>query len=278
MTLGTMYAIGVGTGDSELLTLKAHRLLSEVDVVAFPEKDLGSNHSFAKQIVAGVLEESDMQGQVCYLHFPMTRDPSINMPAWRKAAETLAEYLKQGKSVAFATEGDPSVYSTWAYLQEELAELLPELQSEIIPGITSITAIPSQTQIPLADGQERFCVVPATWGIECLERLSKEFDTIMLIKAGRVIPKLIEQLTKLDLLDCATYVSHATTDKQEIYSNLNDVPEENRYFSMVQISIRSRRGVLRGTSSAQKCKALDADVNEASVHKTQNTLDTGEAA
>jgi len=256
MKLGKMYAIGVGTGDSELLTLKAHRLLSEVDVVAFPEKDLGSNHSFAKQIVSGVLAEGEMQGEVCYLHFPMSRDPAINMPAWRRAAQTLADHLKQGKSVAFATEGDPSVYSTWAYLQEELAELLPELKSEIVPGITSITAIPSQTQIPLADGQERFCVVPATWGIECLERLAKEFDTIMLIKAGRVIPKLIEQLTKLDLLHCATYVSHATTEKQEVYADLTDVPPENRYFSMVQISIRSRRGVLRGSSQAQPCRAL----------------------
>ncbi|USD66875.1 precorrin-2 C(20)-methyltransferase [Vibrio sp. SCSIO 43136] len=256
MQLGKMYAVGVGTGDSELLTLKAVRVLKNVDFVAFPEKDKGSHHSFAKQIVSGVVDEQEYQGSLIYLHFPMTKDPNINVPAWKAAADELAAYLKQGKDVAFATEGDPSVYSTWAYLQEELLELLPELECEIIPGITSVTAIPSQTQIPLADGQERFCVVPATWGITCLDRLVEEFDTIMLIKAGRVIPKLTEQLTKLGLLHCATYVSHATTDKQEVYSDLRQVPQENRYFSMVQISIRKRKGVLGGQSTPQQCETL----------------------
>mgnify|MGYP000055558948 CR=1 FL=1 len=259
MKLGTMYAIGVGTGDPELLTLKAHRLLSTVDVVAFPEKDAGSNHSFAQQIAAGSISPETMKGEYLFLHFPMTRDPNINVPAWRKAAVTIVDLLKQGKDVAFATEGDPSVYSTWAYIQEELTELLPELDPVIIPGITSVTAIPSQTKIPLADGQERFCVVPATWGIECLEKLVEDFDTIMLIKAGRVIPKLITQLESMDMLDCATYVSHATTEKQELYSDLRDVPNENRYFSMVQLSVRARRGVLRGTNESKKCAVLDSD-------------------
>lgn len=261
MKLGTLYAIGVGTGDPELLTLKAHRILSEVDVVVFPEKEAGSHHSFAQQIVDGSLKRDDMQGEVLFLHFPMTRDPSINVPAWQKAAAAISELIQQGKSVAFATEGDPSVFSTWAYIQEELTELLPALDPIIIPGITSVTAIPSQTKIPLADGQERFCVVPATWGLECLDKLVKEFDTIMLIKAGRVIPRLITQLEKMNMLDCATYVSHATTDKQEVYSDLRDVPNEHRYFSMVQLSVRARRGVLRGTTQSQKCAVLEGSLS-----------------
>ncbi|CCN48056.1 putative Cobalamin (vitamin B12) biosynthesis CobI/CbiL, precorrin-2 C20-methyltransferase [Vibrio nigripulchritudo MADA3029] len=258
MKLGTMYAVGVGTGDPELLTLKAHRILSQADVVAFPEKDAGSQQSFAQHIVDGSLRRSDMRGEVMFLHFPMTRDPNVNIPAWQKAAETIVCLLRQGKSVAFATEGDPSVYSTWAYIQEELSEILPELDPVIIPGITSVTAIPSQTKIPLADGQERFCVVPATWGLECLERLVLDFDTIMLIKAGRVIPKLTKQLQAMNMLDCATYVSHATTEQQEVYTNLNDVPNEHRYFSMVQLSVRSRRGVLRGTTQSQPCAVLES--------------------
>lgn len=243
---GQLFAVGVGTGDSELLTLKALRLLREADVIAIPEKNLGKADSFAWEIVSGALQQEQLTAQRCFLHFPMTRNPAINVPAWQNAAQKIAGFIRAGKRVVFISEGDPSVFSTWAYLQEELNDLLPEFEPEIVPGITSITAIPAQTKIPLADGQERFCVVPATYGMECLPRLVEEFDTIMLIKAGRVIPQLILLLEELGVLGCASYVSHATTDKQEIYSDLRDVPNEHRYFSMVQLSLRGRRGILRG--------------------------------
>lgn len=248
--LGQLYSVGIGTGDSELLTLKAVRLIQEVDVLAIPEKTKGQADSFAWEIVTGAIQEEQISAERCFLHFPMTRDASKNVPAWRTAAETILDRLKQGKSVAFVTEGDPSVFSTWAYIQEELAEIAPQVVPVIVPGVTSITAVPAATKIPLADGKERFCVVPATYGIDCLENLVKEFDTIMLIKAGRMIEQLSEKLKQLGLEDTATYVSHASTDREEIYTRLEDVPEEHRYFSMVQISIRSRKGVLRGTSNA----------------------------
>lgn len=248
--LGKLYAVGIGTGDSELLTLKAVRLIKEADVVAIPEKTKGKADSFAWEIVSGAVSAQELKGERCFLHFPMTRDASINVPAWQDAAQTILSRLQQGKSVVFVTEGDPSVFSTWAYIQEELADTAPEVVPVIVPGVTSITAVPAATKIPLADGKERFCVVPATYGIECLERLVKDFDTIMLIKAGRMITQLSAKLKQLGLEDCATYVSHASTDREEIYTKLDDVPEEHRYFSMVQISIRSRKGVLRGTSSA----------------------------
>jgi precorrin-2/cobalt-factor-2 C20-methyltransferase len=251
-SIGKIYAIGVGTGDSELLTLKAARILQMVDVIAIPEKNKGMADSFAWSIVTGALTESEMSGERCYLHFPMTRNAAVNVPAWKTAAQTLWQYLRSGKSVAFITEGDPSVYSTWAYVQEELIRLSRQLRIEVIPGITSITAIPAATQIPLADGQERFCVVPATYGIECLDRLVEEFDTIMLIKVGRVVTRLRKKLQSLGLESCATYVSHATCPQQEVYQRLEDVPDEHRYFAMVQLSIRGRKGVLRGTLPDQQ--------------------------
>ncbi|WP_394154288.1 precorrin-2 C(20)-methyltransferase [Vibrio maritimus] len=244
--LGKLYAVGVGTGDSELLTLKAARLIQTADVIAIPEKNKGKADSFAWEIVTGAIAESDILGERCFLHFPMTRDASVNVPAWQSAATTILQHLRLGKSVVFVTEGDPSVFSTWAYIQEELSALVPELMPEIVPGITSITAVPAVTKIPLADGRERFCVVPTTYGIECLDRLVAEFDTIMFIKAGRMIPALSAKFKQLGLQNNATYVSHATTEQQEIYTNLDDVPEEHRYFSMVQLSIRNRSGVLRG--------------------------------
>lgn len=248
--LGQLYAVGLGTGDSELLTLKAIRLIKEAEIVAIPEKTKGKADSFAWEIISGAVSFEELSGERCFLHFPMTRDGAVNVPAWVEAAQTILSYLKEGKSVVFVTEGDPSVFSTWAYIQDELAVIAPEVVPVIVPGVTSVTAVPAATKIPLAEGKERFCVVPATYGIECLERLVKDFDTIMLIKAGRMINQLSAKLKELGIHDCATYVSHASTDKEEVYSCLDDVPEEHRYFSMVQISIRSRKGELRAIVSS----------------------------
>ncbi|TKB50055.1 precorrin-2 C(20)-methyltransferase [Ferrimonas aestuarii] len=247
---GKLYAVGVGPGASDLMTLRAANLLRTADVIAVPEKTQGLKDSFAWAIATGAVPEEQIEGQKLFLHFPMSRDIDVTVPAWQRAALQIAERLRQGLDVVFITEGDPSVFSTWAYLQEELEQLLPELEVEIVPGVSSITAVPAATQVPLADGQERFCVVPATYGIEMLPRLVEEFDTIILIKAGRMVEALIEQLEPMGLLECARYVSHASGDNQEVYEDLRQVPKEHRYFAMVQLSIRGRKGRLRHGKAA----------------------------
>lgn len=244
--LGKLYAVGIGPGDSELLTLKAVRLLKTAPIVAFPEKNAGKRDSFAWDIVTKAIAPTEFAGRTCFLHFPMTRDSATNLAAWQAGAQKLAAYLKDGKDVVFATQGDPSVYSTWGYIYAQVNLLIKSLEVEIVPAVTSLTAVPAISQIALADGKERFCVVPATYGIECLDRLVVEFDTIMLIKAGRNLEALIAKLTKLDLLDKACYVAHATGEKQRIYYDLRQVPKGHCYFSMVQISIRKRQGILAG--------------------------------
>ncbi|WP_028111104.1 precorrin-2 C(20)-methyltransferase [Ferrimonas futtsuensis] len=242
---GKLYAIGVGPGAGDLMTLRSLRLMQSLDVIAIPEKNKGQADSFAWAIAQQELDTESMRGEALYLWFPMTRDVSITVPAWEAAAEALVSRLQAGLDVGFITEGDPSVFSTWAYLQEELAERLPNLQVEVVPAVSSITAVPAATTIPLADGEERFCVVPATYGIEMLPRLIEEFDTLILIKAGRMVKPLIEMLEPMGLLHCATYVSHATGENQQVYRDLREVPEEHRYFAMVQLSIRGRKGILR---------------------------------
>lgn len=255
----TLYAIGVGPGASDLMTLRAARLLQQLPVIAIPVKQAGDTRSMAWDIATGAVAETDIPGERCYLHFPMVRDPSITVPAWRKAAEQIAKHLQAGQDVGFIIEGDPSVYGTWTYLQEELIAILPDLKIEVVPAVSSITAVPSVTQIPLAEGEERFCVVPALYGIQMLPRLLEEFDTIMLIKAGRVLKELIPLLERHGLLDCATYVSHATGAQQECYTDLRQVPDEHRYFAMVQLSVRGRKGILRyGATQSERLQGETA--------------------
>lgn len=251
--LGKIYALGVGPGASDLLTLRAVNLLQHIDVIAIPEKNSGAKDSLAWNIVCGAVSEDDMRGEKLYLHFPMTKNTSMTIPAFKRAGGKICARLRRGLDVAFITEGDPSVFSTWSYVLDEIMAQLPEVDIEVVPGVSSLTAVPAATQISLADGEERFCVVPATYGLEMLPRLVEEFDTILLIKAGRVIEPLKVMLKEMGILHKATYVSHASTDKQEIYHDLNEVPDENRYFSMVQISIRTRKGILRRQHADDRC-------------------------
>ncbi|WOT06779.1 precorrin-2 C(20)-methyltransferase [Shewanella youngdeokensis] len=245
--LGKLYAVGVGPGDSSLMTLRSVELLKNIDVIAIPEKNKGQADSFAWSIVRGAIADEQMVGERCYLWFPMTKDHTITVPAWQQGAQQIAAHLSAGKDVAFVTEGDPSVFSTWAYIQDELADIFTEQspELEVVPGVTSLTAVPAATKVPLADGEERFCVVPATYGVSMLPQLVEQFDTIILLKSGRMVPELIKVLTPLGLLDCATYVSYASDERERVFTDLREVPSDFCYFATVQLSVRQRKGILR---------------------------------
>lgn len=242
---GKLYGVGVGPGATDLLTLRAVRILNTVSVLAIPKS---SEHvrPFAWRICEPVVEKNPKQEKL-FLIFPMTKKSSILIPAWDVAFKQIGERLEQGLDVAFITQGDPSVYSSWSYLLEEAPHRWPGINVEIVPAVSSITAIPAELKTPLADGQERFCVLPATYGIEDLPQLAQEFDTIILTKVGRMIPDLIKMLIAHELLQNATYVAYGTTPQQRVIKDLQSIASSRcDYFSMVMISIRKRKGVLRG--------------------------------
>lgn len=242
---GKLYGVGVGPGATDLITLRAVNVLNKVDVIAIPKS---SDHirPFAWRICSPVVTRGDDQEKI-FLRFPMTKDPSILLPAWDYAFSEIGKRLEEGKNVAFITQGDPSVYSSWSYLLEESSDRWPGIEVEIVPAVSSITATPAILQTPLADGRERFCVFPATYGLDDLEKIIETFDCIILTKVGKCIPQLIEKLEKLDLLHKATYISYASTPEQRIVKDLRIIRSEScDYFSMVMLSIRERKGVLRG--------------------------------
>ena len=249
MKYGKLYGVGVGPGATDLITLRAVNVLNTVDVIGIPKS---SDHvrPFAWRICSPVVRDNENQEKL-FLHFPMTKDHKILIPAWDKAFKEIGARLEEGKNVAFITQGDPSVYSSWMYLLEEASERWPGINIEIVPAVSSVTAIPAILQTPLADGREQFCVVPATYGIDDLPRLCDQFDTIILTKVGKMIPQLVEILEGLKLIENATYVSYGTTENQTVVKDLKSIKNDNcDYFSMVQISIRRRKGALRGQNLA----------------------------
>ena len=243
MKPGTLYGIGVGPGAPDLLTLRAHRLINSVDVLAIPRPNEWSK-SLAYRIIEPNLEENADQEKL-FLTFPMSKDPNVVKPYWEKAFEAIGNRLQEGKNVAFVCQGDPFVFSTFIYLFENATEKWPDVPIEVVPAVTSISAVPSVAKRPLVDGMERLAVLPATYGIDDLKKVIREFDSIVLMKVSSVIGQVIDILEEEDLLDNAVYVERATSSEEKVVHDLKTL-KGNRcvYFSMVIITKKIRSGIL----------------------------------
>lgn len=154
---GTLYGIGVGPGDPELMTVKAYRRLKEADVIAYPKKGRQSK-SYAEQIIDAYFapEEKRRLG----LHFPMTKDRALLEPKWNEAADAIWAELSAGRDVAFVTEGDPLLYSTFIHLMHVMERRYPEAPIEVVPGVSSANAAAARLRLPLVDGDETVAIVP----------------------------------------------------------------------------------------------------------------------
>ena len=145
--VGVFIGIGVGPGDPELLTLKAAKALKAVDVICVP-KSHAKKPSMALGMVKGILDERKKPAEILELVFPMTKDELNNRKLWVESAAIVAAKAKKG-DVAFITLGDPMLYSTFLYLYECIKETYPEIELEIIPGVTSVTAVAASSKLPL---------------------------------------------------------------------------------------------------------------------------------
>lgn len=246
---GKLYGVGAGPGASDLLTLRALRVLQEAEVLVLPRS---SDHGLSRawQIIAPHVRPRADQERLL-LTFPMRKEPERLLPHWRKAFATIEARLAGGRTVAFVTEGDPSVYSTFIYLQREAARRWSEVEVEVVPGVTSIVAVPAVTGIPLADGQERIAILPGTAGLPDLEATLRAFDTVVLMKIGPELPGVVRALDAQGLLGRAIYVSRATQPEQRVIRDLRQVDvARGDCFAMVVISKKERNGLLLGEAPA----------------------------
>jgi precorrin-2/cobalt-factor-2 C20-methyltransferase len=247
--LGKLYGVGVGPGAPDLLTLRAVRVLESVDVLALPRS---SDHgaSVAWSIIEPVIGKRASQERI-RLTFPMSKEPESVRPRVEAATQAIGERLLAGRSVAFVTEGDPSLFSTFGYVRKEALARFPGLEVEVVPGVTSITAVAAAGRTPVADGHERIAIVPATYGVADLVELLRRFDTVVLMKIGREMPTILAALEQTGLTENAFFVSKATMAEERIEPDVRRLREEyGGCFSMLIVKRRDRSGVLIGSSAA----------------------------
>jgi precorrin-2/cobalt-factor-2 C20-methyltransferase len=250
---GTLYGIGLGPGDPELLIRKAYRILSTVPVIFYPSCG-GKAEGFALDILQRAFaDEKAPEGmgaggtpgptrarpvlERCRpLSTTMPRGGGIERPHWEQAAETVAEVLQRGLDAAFITEGDPSLYSTFVYLQTALAARLPGVTVEIVPGVSSVTAAAARAAFPLALADERLAILPATYDPQFLEQALEGFDTVVLLKVNRVIDQLLPILEARGLLDRAVLVERCGTPRERVVRDVKSLRGQRLdYFSLLLV-------------------------------------------
>lgn len=229
---GTLWGLGVGPGDPELITVKAFRLLQECPVIAYPKKMRGSK-SYAHRIVDVYInpDEKEMLGLV----FPMTKDPEILARDWVKAADAMYAQLSQGKDVAFVTEGDPMLFSTFIHVMRIFEEKYPDVPTKTVAGISSFNGSANRLNLPLADGDDRVAMIPAYDDYDAMREAIETHDAIVFIKVAKVLDLMLNVLDDLGLRDKAHVVTKVTSD-EEIIWDINELDGvELNYLSLMVV-------------------------------------------
>jgi precorrin-2/cobalt-factor-2 C20-methyltransferase len=224
---GTLYGLGVGPGDLELMTLKAARILNEADVIAYPAANRGE--SLARRIVGPLIPE---KAREYAMPLPMATSRDPGRKAYDEGAADLLAYLQQGKSVAFLCEGDPFFYGSFMYIHERVA---PHAPCVVVPGVTSITTCAAALGRPLAARNDVLTIIPATLPGERIRALLEACDAAAIMKIGPHFEKIRAILRDARLSDRAAIVERASQGDQRV-TRINDVPEGERpYFSTILI-------------------------------------------
>ena len=193
---GRLIGVGVGPGDPELLTVKAVRLLREADTVFVPVAASGEPGR-AETVVRAYVDPSRIQS----VEFALGDDPAARQTNWERAGEAVAAVLRAGQVAAFATIGDPTVYSTFAYLAATVRALLPAVRVELVSGITAMQDLAARSGLSLVEGSERLALLP--FGANAADLAA--FDTVVCYKGGRHLPGILRALRAAGRLDQAMY-------------------------------------------------------------------------
>jgi precorrin-2 C(20)-methyltransferase len=229
-----LYAIGVGPGAPDLLTLRAVEILRRVPVIFSPRSAMGTT-SRALEVVRGVLDPT--RQEVVELNFPMQKEQDELEGEWHEAASDVVEHLRHHREGAFITIGDVSLYSTFIYVQRILEAEHRDLTIEMVPGIPSFSAMTALMGMPYGQGDDRVAILPATFGPERIGAVLREFETVILMKVNRVLDEVLDTLEALGLTERATFVTKCGMPDQDVVYDVRTLRGQRpSYFSILLVS------------------------------------------
>ena len=180
-----LFCVGCGPGDPDLVTLRAIELIKNTDIIFTPTAREGKP-SIALSVVQKYITKST---EIVTLTFPMLKDFELLRDHWKKNTEKIV------KRVAYLTIGDPALYSTWIYIQRELEKTYPEIEIDIVPGITSFSAFAAKAKLSLAEGDQTVGIIPACYDLSKVKHAAESCDTLIFLKDGRYFDSVIEMLS-----------------------------------------------------------------------------------
>ncbi|TXI78734.1 MAG: precorrin-2 C(20)-methyltransferase [Dechloromonas sp.] len=241
---GKLIGASLGPGDPELITRRAWSALQSGARWLYPVKK-AEESSYALSIVerGGIATPGD----AVELVFPMTRDAEILAKAWSRAAVQTVELLAEGRDLVFLVEGDASTFATFGHLARVVRELAPEVEVETIPGVSSFAAAAATTGVTLAEEDETFAIIPAAYGVEVINHLLDEFDTLALLKVKPLIDEIIELLEQRDLLATSVFIEKVGSPEERVIRDIASLKGTKvNYLSLMLVQNPKRvRGELR---------------------------------
>ncbi|MDE7315738.1 MAG: precorrin-2 C(20)-methyltransferase [Mucispirillum sp.] len=223
MKKGKLFGVGIGPGDKELITIKAVNIIKNADVIALPDSFSSKNRAYE------IVKEYITGKEIIYLPMPMTKDKEHLRQSHENGAELIINCLDKGKNVAFATLGDPSVYSTYMYVHRIVES--KGYSVEIVPGVTSFCASAARLNISLCDGADPLIIIPANYKDN--KELLQLSGNKVLMKSGRKMAKVKQEIAECGLTDKTYMVENCGMKEEKIYKDFSMAADESSYFSLI---------------------------------------------
>jgi precorrin-2/cobalt-factor-2 C20-methyltransferase len=224
---GTLYGVGVGPGDPELMTVKAWRLLSTVPVIAYLAANGGD--SAARAIAKPFIPDDIIE---LAIDVPMRPDPEPAQNAYDTGCAAISDHLRAGRDAAMLCEGDPFFYGSFAYIFERLSA---SFETIVVPGVTSITASAARLGRPLVSRNQVLKVIPATLDANRLREELASAESAAIIKVGRHFGKVREVLASLELTSKSIIIEKATHEDESVAKIDDVIGDALPYFTTILV-------------------------------------------